>query len=167
MFVGLVILTLIMVLDWFNYSGEVCPSYAVHLFSFQYCSCLVIFAAEFSLLYNIVSIITLVLLVYEQNFYTTTLCLAYQSLGIVYGDLSISPIYVYKSTFAHGLNLYAEDHEILGVLSMVFWTLTIIPLCKYIIFVLGADDNGEGAYSNLSYLIAACENIYWLIVVGH
>ncbi|XP_068322244.1 probable potassium transporter 13 [Pyrus communis] len=89
----------------------------------------------------------------RPNFYTTTLCLAYQSLGIVYGDLSISPIYVYKSTFSHGLNLYAEDHEILGVLSMVFWTLTIIPLCKYIIFVLGADDNGEGGtfalYSSL------------------
>ncbi|RXH86594.1 hypothetical protein DVH24_021867 [Malus domestica] len=89
----------------------------------------------------------------RPNFYTTTLCLAYQSLGIVYGDLSISPIYVYKSTFSHGLSLYAEDHEILGVLSMVFWTLTIIPLCKYIIFVLGADDNGEGGtfalYSSL------------------
>lgn len=91
---------------------------------------------------------------YLQNFYTTTLCLAYQSLGIVYGDLSISPIYVYKSTFSGGLQLYEEDHEILGVLSMVFWTLTLIPLCKYIIFVLAADDNGEGAYSNLNYHIA-------------
>ena len=90
---------------------------------------------------------------YLQNFYTTTLCLAYQSLGIVYGDLSISPIYVYKSTFSGGLQLYEEDHEILGVLSMVFWTLTLIPLCKYIIFVLAADDNGEGVYSNLNYHI--------------
>ncbi|KAM1346685.1 hypothetical protein ACFX13_036710 [Malus domestica] len=80
----------------------------------------------------------------RPNFYKTTLCLAYQSLGIVYGDLSISPIYVYKSTFSGDMRLYEEDHEILGVLSMVFWTLTIIPLCKYIIFVLGADDNGEG-----------------------
>ncbi|KAK9937497.1 hypothetical protein M0R45_014280 [Rubus argutus] len=89
----------------------------------------------------------------RMNFYTTTLCLAYQSLGIVYGDLSISPIYVYKSTFSGGLQLYEEDHEILGVLSMVFWTLTLIPLCKYIIFVLAADDNGEGGtfalYSSL------------------
>lgn len=85
-----------------------------------------------------------------QNLYKTTLCLAYQSLGIVYGDLSISPIYVYKSTFSGDLHLYEDDHEILGVLSIVFWTLTLIPLCKYIIFVLGADDNGEGTYSNLS-----------------
>ena len=86
-----------------------------------------------------------------QNFYAATLCLAYQSLGIVYGDLSISPIYAYKSTFSGGLQLYEEDIEILGVLSMVLWTLTLIPLCKYMIFVLAADDHGEGAYSNLSY----------------
>ncbi|XP_022715411.1 probable potassium transporter 13 isoform X2 [Durio zibethinus] len=78
------------------------------------------------------------------KFYKTTLCLAYQSFGVVYGDLSTSPIYVYKSTFSGRLSLHEEDDEILGVLSLVFWTLTLIPLCKYIIFVLGADDNGEG-----------------------
>ncbi|XP_077253397.1 putative potassium transporter 13 [Tasmannia lanceolata] len=77
--------------------------------------------------------------------YRTTLCLAYQSLGVVYGDLSTSPIYVFKSTFSGRLQLHEEDDDIiLGVLSLVFWTLTLIPLCKYIILVLGADDNGEG-----------------------
>ncbi|XP_010644860.1 probable potassium transporter 13 isoform X1 [Vitis vinifera] len=78
------------------------------------------------------------------KFYKTTLCLAYQSLGVVYGDLSISPIYVYQTTFSGGMKLYENNHEILGVLSLVIWTLTIIPLFKYVIFVLGADDNGEG-----------------------
>ena len=63
----------------------------------------------------------------------------------MYGDLSISPIYVYKNTFSGRLRLHENNDEILGVLSLVFWTLTLIPLCKYIIFVLGADDNGEGA----------------------
>lgn len=80
----------------------------------------------------------------KLKLYTTTLCLAYQSFGVVYGDLSISPIYVYKSTFSGRLRLHEDNDEILGVLSLVFWTLTLIPLCKYIIFVLGADDNGEG-----------------------
>ncbi|KAL4290541.1 hypothetical protein GQ457_14G007950 [Hibiscus cannabinus] len=80
----------------------------------------------------------------RRKFYKATLCLAYQSFGVVYGDLSSSPIYVYKSTFSGRLRLHEEDDEILGVLSLVFWTLTLIPLCKYIIFVLGADDNGEG-----------------------
>ncbi|GFS37075.1 hypothetical protein Acr_00g0049620 [Actinidia rufa] len=73
-----------------------------------------------------------------------TLCLAYQSFGVVYGDLSTSPIYVYKSTFSRSLRSYREDAEILGVLSLIFWTLTLIPLFKYIVFVLAADDNGEG-----------------------
>lgn len=63
----------------------------------------------------------------------------------MYGDLSISPVYVYKSTFSGKLRSHEDDDEILGVFSLVFWTLTVIPLFKYIIFVLGADDNGEGA----------------------
>ncbi|KAL9456516.1 hypothetical protein AB3S75_005693 [Citrus x aurantiifolia] len=80
----------------------------------------------------------------QLKWYKTTLCLAYQSFGVVYGDLSISPIYVYKSTFSGKLRSHEDDDEILGVFSLVFWTLTVIPLFKYIIFVLGADDNGEG-----------------------
>ncbi|XWS10706.1 hypothetical protein CRYUN_Cryun38cG0020600 [Craigia yunnanensis] len=76
--------------------------------------------------------------------YRTTLCLAYQSFGVVYGDLCTSPIYVYKSTFSGSLLPYREDHEIFGVLSLILWTLTVIPLLKYAVFVLGADDNGEG-----------------------
>ncbi|CAN0854888.1 Probable potassium transporter 13 [Linum grandiflorum] len=90
------------------------------------------------------------------KFYKSTLSLAYQSLGVVYGDLSISPIYVYSSTFSGRLRLHEEDDEILGVLSLVFWTLTLIPLCKYIIFVLGADDNGEGGTFALYSLL--CRN---------
>ena len=79
-----------------------------------------------------------------QELYQRTLLLAYQSFGVVYGDLSTSPMYVYKSTFSGSLRLYEEDVEILGVLSLIFWTLTLIPLLKYIIFVLSADDEGEG-----------------------
>ena len=74
----------------------------------------------------------------------TTLLLAYQSLGVVYGDLSISPLYVYKSTFAEDIQHSETNEEIFGVLSFVFWTLTLIPLVKYVSVVLRADDNGEG-----------------------
>lgn len=81
---------------------------------------------------------------YWQKFYKTTLLLAYQTFGVVYGDLCTSPIYVYKSSFSGELQLHEGNHEIFGVLSLVFWTLTIIPLCKYMIIVLGANDNGEG-----------------------
>ncbi|VVA16550.1 PREDICTED: potassium [Prunus dulcis] len=76
--------------------------------------------------------------------YTTVLTLAYQSLGVVYGDLSTSPLYVYKTTFSGKLSLQEDDEEIFGVLSFIFWTFTLIALCKYVFIVMLADDNGEG-----------------------
>lgn len=79
-----------------------------------------------------------------QDSWKTTLLLAYQSLGVVYGDLSISPLYVYKSTFAEDIEHSDTNEEIYGVLSFVFWTLTLVPLFKYVFVVLRADDNGEG-----------------------
>ncbi|ONK65774.1 uncharacterized protein A4U43_C06F840 [Asparagus officinalis] len=88
--------------------------------------------------------------------YRTNLLLAYQSFGVVFGDLTISPIYVYKSTFSGKLRLHEEDDEVLGILSLVFWTLTLIALCKYTAIVLGADDNGEGGTFALYSLL--CRN---------
>ncbi|KAL0673704.1 hypothetical protein Bca4012_001685 [Brassica carinata] len=72
------------------------------------------------------------------------LTLAYQSLGVIYGDLSISPLYVYKTTFSGKLSLHEDDEEIFGVFSFIFWTFTLIALFKYVFIVLSADDNGEG-----------------------
>ncbi|XP_021279467.1 potassium transporter 1 isoform X1 [Herrania umbratica] len=74
----------------------------------------------------------------------TVVTLAYQSLGVVYGDLSTSPLYVYKTTFSGKLSLHENDEEIYGVLSFIFWTFTFIALFKYILIVMSADDNGEG-----------------------
>lgn len=82
----------------------------------------------------------------QREPWRTTLLLAYQSLGVVYGDLSISPLYVYKSTFAEDITHSKGNEEIYGALSFVFWTLTLIPLLKYVTIVLRADDNGEGTY---------------------
>ncbi|KAH0991634.1 hypothetical protein GBA52_003117 [Prunus armeniaca] len=80
----------------------------------------------------------------QKESWRTILTLAYQSLGVVYGDLSTSPLYVYKSTFAEDIEHSETNEEIFGVLSFVFWTLTLVPLLKYVFIVLKADDNGEG-----------------------
>ncbi|XP_073051045.1 potassium transporter 8-like [Primulina eburnea] len=80
----------------------------------------------------------------KKESWRAVLTLAYQSLGVVYGDLSTSPLYVYKSTFAEDIKHSESNEEIYGVLSFVFWTLTLIPLLKYVFIVLRADDNGEG-----------------------
>ncbi|XP_052187254.1 potassium transporter 6-like isoform X3 [Diospyros lotus] len=80
----------------------------------------------------------------QKESWKTVLILAFQSLGVVYGDLSISPLYVYKSTFAEDIEHSDTNEEIYGVLSVVFWTLTLVPLLKYVFLVLKADDNREG-----------------------
>jgi len=80
----------------------------------------------------------------QDGSWKTVLTLAYQSLGVVYGDLSTSPLYVYKSTFDEDIQHSESNEEIYGVLSFVFWTLTLVPLLKYVFIVLRADDNGEG-----------------------
>jgi K+ transporter len=72
------------------------------------------------------------------------LLLAYQSFGVVYGDLSTSPLYVYTSTFKGKLKDHHDEETIFGVFSLIFWTLTLIPLLKYVLILLSADDNGEG-----------------------
>ncbi|XP_031116180.1 potassium transporter 2-like isoform X1 [Ipomoea triloba] len=89
----------------------------------------------------------------KKNSWKTTLILAYQSLGVVYGDLSISPLYVFKSTFAEDIQHSDTNEEIFGVMSFVFWTLTLVPLFKYVFIVLRADDNGEGGTFALYSLI--------------
>ncbi|GER32258.1 potassium transporter family protein, partial [Striga asiatica] len=80
----------------------------------------------------------------KKESWRTVLTLAYQSLGVVYGDLSTSPLYVYKNTFAEDIIHSETNEEIFGVFSFVFWTLTLVPLLKYVFIVLRADDNGEG-----------------------
>ncbi|KAL6968467.1 high affinity potassium transporter [Sarracenia purpurea var. burkii] len=67
--------------------------------------------------------------------------LAFQSIGVVYGDIGTSPLYVYSSTFTSGIK---HNDDILGVLSLILYTLTLIPVLKYVFIVLQANDNGDG-----------------------
>ncbi|KAG0567231.1 hypothetical protein KC19_7G120000 [Ceratodon purpureus] len=67
--------------------------------------------------------------------------LAFRSLGIVYGDLGTSPLYVYPSISCAET---PDEDDYLGILSLIFWTLTLIGIMKYTFIVLYADDHGEG-----------------------
>ncbi|KAK1311357.1 Potassium transporter 6 [Acorus calamus] len=98
----------------------------------------------------------------KKESWLTVLTLAYQSLGVVYGDLSTSPLYVYKSTFAEDIHHSESNEEIYGVLSFVFWTLTLVPLIKYVFIVLRADDNGEGGTFALYSLLCRHARIGFL-----
>ncbi|KAL5700379.1 Potassium transporter 6 [Ranunculus cassubicifolius] len=98
----------------------------------------------------------------KKESWKTVLTLAYQSLGVVYGDLSTSPLYVYMSTFADDIEHSTSNEEIFGVLPFVFWTLTLIPLLKYVFIVLKADDNGEGGTFALYSKICRHANVSFL-----
>ena len=66
--------------------------------------------------------------------------LGYQSLGVVYGDIGTSPLYTFSSFTLPDPG--ADD--VLGIHSLILWTLTLVSLVKYVFIVLHADDHGEG-----------------------
>ncbi len=80
------------------------------------------------------------------------LLLTLSALGVVYGDIGTSPLYAMKEAFQHS-HLLPNTDNILGILSLVFWSLIIVISIKYLIFVLRADDNGEGGILALASLI--------------
>ncbi|XP_076950664.1 potassium transporter 11-like [Bidens hawaiensis] len=67
--------------------------------------------------------------------------LAFQSLGVVYGDLGTSPLYVFYNTFPKGID---DTEDVIGALSLIIYSLTLIPLIKYVFIVCRANDNGQG-----------------------
>ena len=80
--------------------------------------------------------------------------LAYQSTGVIYGDIGTSPLYVYSSTFSSA----PSYDDLLGALSLIIWSLALIVCVKYVFIVLRADDEGEGGtfavYSLLSRYVS-------------
>nr|VDD40001.1 unnamed protein product [Brassica oleracea] len=69
------------------------------------------------------------------------LTLSFQSLGIVYGDLGTSPLYVFYNTFHDGIK---DSEDVIGALSLIIYSLLLIPLIKYVFIVCKANDNGQG-----------------------
>ncbi|XWS34832.1 hypothetical protein CRYUN_Cryun21dG0071100 [Craigia yunnanensis] len=81
-----------------------------------------------------------------------TLALAFQTLGVVYGDMGTSPLYVFSDVFSKVQ--IESDVDILGALSLVMYTIALVPLAKYVFVVLKANDNGEGGTFALYSLIS-------------
>jgi KUP system potassium uptake protein len=75
------------------------------------------------------------------------------ALGIVFGDIGTSPLYTLSSAFSGGYGLAMTPENVLGVVSLVLWTLIIIVCIKYQLFVLRADNKGEGGILALLALL--------------
>lgn len=74
----------------------------------------------------------------------STASLALGAIGVVFGDIGTSPLYTMKEVFAGHHPLVPTSENVLGILSLVFWALTIVVSIKYVAFIMRADNNGEG-----------------------
>ena len=74
------------------------------------------------------------------------------ALGVVYGDIGTSPIYAFREALHAPPAADRCRGEVLGVLSLIVWALTIIVTVKYVVFVLRADNRGEGGTLSLMAL---------------
>ena len=99
----------------------------------------------------------------QNGIHNLTLAGIIVTLGVVYGDIGTSPLYVMKSVIEGngGLENISENF-ILGVLSLVFWTITILTTIKYVLITLNADNKGEGGIFSLFTLVR--NRAKWLII---
>jgi KUP system potassium uptake protein len=87
------------------------------------------------------------------------------TLGIVFGDIGTSPLYVIKSVIREGFPI--ETDLVVGILSCVIWTLTIQTTIKYVIITLRADNKGEGGIFSLFALLRKSKQwVYILAIIG-
>ena len=77
------------------------------------------------------------------------------ALGIVYGDIGTSPLYVMKTVFAKEGGLALNEAEIVGVLSLILWSLMVVVTLKYVLLIMRADNRGEGGIMALLALAAS------------
>ena len=74
------------------------------------------------------------------------------ALGVVFGDIGTSPLYTLRETFTHGSGMTPTPRHVLGVLSILFWAVTLTVTIKYVTLIMRADNKGEGGVMALATL---------------
>lgn len=97
--------------------------------------------------------------------------LSLAALGVVYGDIGTSPIYAIRESFLEGYGIAANTANVMGILSLIFWSLLIVITLKYLALVMRADNGGEGGIIALTALVAPQGKFpkvgtKWLLVVA-
>ena len=99
----------------------------------------------------------------KQNLST----LALGAIGVVFGDIGTSPLYAIQTTFSGSTPLPVVEANILGVLSVMFWTIMLLVSLKYVIIIMRADNHGEGGslalLSMVSELTAKNKKLKWFL----
>ncbi len=96
--------------------------------------------------------------------------LALGALGVVYGDIGTSPLYTVQTTFGEQ-GIPASPDNVLGALSLIFWSLVLVVSLKYVVFIMRADNKGEGGMMALMALAqrSARGNVrlrWWIMILG-
>lgn len=79
------------------------------------------------------------------------------AIGIVFGDIGTSPLYAMKEAFSPGHGISFSANSIVGVVSLLFWAIVLVVAVKYVLFVMRADNNGEGGA--LALMVLSLRNI--------
>jgi KUP system potassium uptake protein len=87
--------------------------------------------------------------------------LALGAIGVVFGDIGTSPLYSLKESFAGPHPLAIDPPHIFGVLSLIFWTMTLVVTIKYVLVTMRADNDGEGGSLALLALIVRSGKVKW------
>jgi KUP system potassium uptake protein len=94
----------------------------------------------------------------EKNSSSSHLLLVVTAIGIVYGDIGTSPLYAFRECF-HGIHAMPLTREnVLGVLSLIVWSLVTLVSLKYLLFVMSADNKGEGGTLALMALLMGTDD---------
>lgn len=94
--------------------------------------------------------------------------LAAGAIGIVFGDIGTSPLYAFRETFRGAHNLPIDDLHILGVVSLIFWSMTLVVAIQYVTILMRADNNGQGGSLALVALLSrnlGKTSYGWLVVL--
>ena len=84
----------------------------------------------------------------------TLIKLAAGAIGIVFGDIGTSPLYAFRETFAGHHKLAVDAVHIMGVVSLMFWSMMIVVTLKYVTIIMRADNKGEGGSLALLALVS-------------
>jgi KUP system potassium uptake protein len=99
------------------------------------------------------------------------LAMSVGALGIVYGDIGTSPLYAFRESFHAANGLPVDRANVFGVLSLMFWAMVLIVSVKYLIFVMSADNHGEGGILALTALIvprrrSKQDRVHMVLILG-
>ena len=106
----------------------------------------------------------------DKDFRARFAALAVGAIGVVYGDIGTSPLYALKQTFG-AKGIPPTEDNVLGILSLVFWSLILVVSIKYAGFIMRADNKGEGGIMALTALAqrsvrSSQRARWWIIVLG-